>query len=196
MQALEPFLKKWKADRNAPSLIGVQLSVEDERQLQEALALSLSDLAFSIDQARNNESVVALFEYHGKHLLFPGDAQYGNWEYWLQNLRPDAILPEIDFLKVAHHGSVNATPKSALKKMTDGRLTAMVSTQSTPWSSIPRVPLMSKLNEKTDGRMVRSDWIKIGGALGPLPGSEPPMPATPPEGFTKGQFWYDYLIEL
>jgi hypothetical protein len=195
-QILEPFLEKWKLQRNVPELSGIQLSAEDEKQLQEALLFSLSDLAFSIDQARNNESVVTLFEYRGKHLLFPGDAQYGNWEWWLENLQPDTILPQIDFLKVAHHGSINATPKSALEQMSTGKFGAMVSTQSEPWPSIPRVPLMSRLSEKTNRRIVRSDWIPIQGAPTPLPGTEPPTPSAPPDGFTEAPFWYDYLIKL
>jgi beta-lactamase superfamily II metal-dependent hydrolase len=196
VQMLEPFLEKWKLQRDAPELAGIQLSARGEKQLQQVLVSPLSDLAFSIDQARNNESLVTLFEYRGKHLLFPGDAQYGNWEWWLQNLQPDTILPQIDFLKVAHHGSINATPKSALDEMSEGRFAAMVSTQSKPFPSIPRVPLMSKLNEKTEQRIVRSDWIPIQGAPAPSPGTEPPTPSTPPAGFTEGPFWYDYLIKL
>ncbi|MFO0984351.1 MAG: hypothetical protein U1E76_21940 [Planctomycetota bacterium] len=67
-------------------------------------------MAFTIDQARNNESVVALLSYRGHHLLFPGDAEYGNWRWWPENMDSPALLEQVTFFKVAHHGSVNATP--------------------------------------------------------------------------------------
>jgi hypothetical protein len=126
-------------------------------------------------------------------LLFPGDAQYGNWKYWLDK-EADDILPQINFLKVAHHGSHNAMPKDALEKMTTGKFAAMVSTQSTPWDSIPRVPLMERLDVQTGQKTVRSDWVKLANAPDPLANSAPQMPGTDPKGFTKGAFWYDYEI--
>jgi hypothetical protein len=157
----------------------------------------LSDLAFALDQARNNESLVTLFEFRGKHLLFTGDAQYGNWKYWIENEQSsDDILSRIEFLKVAHHGSHNATPKMALEKMGEGTFAAMVSTQSKPWKPIPRVPLMARVHEKTRGNVVRSDWIEHDGAPMPLEGTEPMKPSTLPEGFNQGEFWIDYEIQL
>src|SRR5213076_1106827 len=111
-------------------------------------ATAAESLAFSLDQARNNTSIVALFTYRGQHLLFTGDAQYGNWQSWLQ--RPDAaaILGSVSFFKVGHHGSLNATPKDALEQM-NGQFAAMVSTQSVPWPSIPLAALMTRLGERT-----------------------------------------------
>lgn len=114
----------------------------------------------------------------------------------MENLQPDNILPEITFFKVAHHGSVNATPKDALEKMSDGKFASMVSTQSVPWASIPRVPLMARINKKSNSKTVRSDWLEINKAPAPLAGTSPPMPPTLPKGFIKGDFWFDYLIEL
>ena len=93
----------------------------------------LDALAFALDQARNNESLITLFIFREKYLLFTGVAQYGNWRWWLENEESDNILSKIDFFKIAHHGSHNATPKSALEKMSDGKFAAMVSTQSKPW---------------------------------------------------------------
>jgi hypothetical protein len=88
-----------------------RLSEADRIVLEAAASSPPEELAFALDQARNNESVVALLSYRGKNLLFAGDAQYGNWRWWLENERPDQILPGVSFFKVAHHGSVNATPK-------------------------------------------------------------------------------------
>jgi len=190
---IEPFSDWWKVGRAAPRT-GSRLSREEEHKLINVANSSPEELAFALDQARNNESVVTFLTYRGKYLLFAGDAQYGNWRWWLDNEQPAQILPEVGFFKVAHHGSVNATPKDALEKMSDGGFAAMVSTQGTPWPSIPRVPLMERLDEKTQHRFVRSDWLAVKGAPTPAPGSAPPEPAKPPTGFAEGAFWFDYVL--
>ena len=101
--------------------------------------------------------------YNQYYLLFTGDAQYGNWRWWLENEQSKDILSKINFFKIGHHGSHNATPKTALEGMSDGNFVAMVSTQSVPWESIPRNHLMTRLSEKTRKRIVRSDWISVEG---------------------------------
>jgi hypothetical protein len=80
--------------------------------------------------------------------------------------------------------------------MTDGEFAAMVSTQSKPWDSIPRDPLMARLNEKTRKHIVRSDWLSVEGAPGPIAHAEPPSPSMLPKGFRKGDLWFDYVIKL
>jgi beta-lactamase superfamily II metal-dependent hydrolase len=195
VNAIQPFGHRWKADPAASTYL--HLSAEEEKQLQELSGSSINDLAFALDQARNNESLVILFIFCNKYLLFAGDAQYGNWRWWLENERSSGdILSKINFFKIAHHGSHNATPKAALEKMADGEFAAMVSTQSKPWKSIPRVPLMSRLDEKTKKRIVRSDWLSVEGAPEPLPNTVPTLPSKLPEGFSKGDLWFDYIIEV
>jgi beta-lactamase superfamily II metal-dependent hydrolase len=194
---VKPFVSKWvtgNGNKSSESASERPLSKEEERRLHELADSPLDSLAFAIDQARNNESVVALLIYRGQHLLFPGDAQYGNWRWWLENEQPDDILPQISFFKVAHHGSENATPKGALERMSQGKFAAMVSTQSSPWKSIPKVTLMNRLNQKTVSRIVRSDWLTMPGAPKPLAGAVPALPSKLPKGFAKGPLWYDYLI--
>lgn len=191
---LTPFTPgKWTVDY-AKTSQKPPLTAEEEKLLQSQLSdAALDSLAFALDSAKNNTSLVTLFIYRGQYLLFPGDAQYGNWKYWLDK-EADEILPRINFLKVAHHGSHNAMPKAALEKMSTGRFAAMVSTQSTPWDSIPRVPLMERLSEQTAQKIVRSDWIKLENAPDPAEDAAPRMPDTDPQGFKKGDFWYDYEI--
>lgn len=194
---LEPFPSKWQTTieempENAP-----RLTKDDEKELQKSLTdPSLDSLAFALDHAKNNTSLVTLFIFRGQYLLFPGDAQYGNWKHWLGGEDADDILARINFLKVAHHGSHNATPRDALEKMTPGGFAAMVATQSVPWDSIPRVPLMKRLAQQTAQKVVRSDWIDVAGAPAPLSGTAPDLPAALPEGFTQGDFWYDYEIPI
>jgi beta-lactamase superfamily II metal-dependent hydrolase len=192
---IQPFGDRWKADLAS---LDLRLQEKEEEKIQNISSSSINDVAFAIDQARNNESLVTLFIFRKKYLLFPGDAQYGNWRGWLEDETSSSsdILPKISFFKVAHHGSHNATPKAALEKMSDGEFAAMVSTQSVPWKSIPRIPLMSRLDEKTKKRIIRSDWLSVEGAPEPLPDTVPLQPSKLPKGFTKGELWFDYVIEI
>lgn len=76
-----------------------------------------------LDNALNNTSLILLFEFGNKKLLFPGDAQIENWSYALK-YAPDkesnlALLRGVNLYKVGHHGSRNATPKTLWKILTD-----------------------------------------------------------------------------
>src|SRR6185295_11078434 len=89
-----------------------------EKMIQGSQPTLLFTAAKTLDNFLNNQSLVVLFTYQGKKLLFAGDAQGGNWEYWMFGGTPDkapsieqidpdsaAILSELDFYKVGHHGS-------------------------------------------------------------------------------------------
>ncbi len=144
-------------------------------------------LAFTLDNVRNNTSLVILFRFQGRALLFPGDAQWGNWQSWIGTDAARQLIGEIDFLKIAHHGSENATPVDVVHALRDSGLAAMISTQIKPFPTIPRLPLISEL-EKHCGLAVRSDWIKVDKAPNKLP-----MPALP-KGFKRGALWIDYQL--
>ncbi len=78
----------------------------------------LLEIVRALDDQMNNTSLILLFEVGGKKLLFPGDAQIENWSYALRGA-PDAtkiakLLADVDFYKVGHHGSLNATPRKLL----------------------------------------------------------------------------------
>src|SRR5262249_20573756 len=122
--AIRPFGSRSQRDA-ADS--GPVLSVEDEASLQERAEADFEGLAFALDDAINNTSVAALLTFRGQHLLFPGDAQWGNWKYWIEADGGKQLLESLRFYKVAHHGSHNATPRSALEGMPDG-FAAMCST--------------------------------------------------------------------
>lgn len=186
VNAVKPFEKNWQADRNSAS---PTLDPEDEKALQALAGGPLEGLAFTLDQAMNNTSLVTLFTYRGQNLLFPGDAQYGNWDNWLEQTGSQEILSQLNFYKVAHHGSYNGTPKAALQKMPERAFAAMVSTQSVPWDSIPLPKLMEALSHQA-AAVVRSDTI-------PVPNAPAgPAMAELPSGFTQGDFWFDYQIAI
>lgn len=119
----------------------------------------------------NNQSLITLLTFKGKTLLFAGDAQWGNWANFLfgnlnsTTLRNEsaAILGKLDFYKVGHHGSTNATPKDALAAMREGCV-AMCSTAIGAYNEVPRDALITAIDEKTNQQLARSDQVKAGNA--------------------------------
>jgi beta-lactamase superfamily II metal-dependent hydrolase len=156
--------------------------------LHDAAAAPAERLALALDSVRNNTSLVILFRYRGKSLLFPGDAQWGSWQSWIGTDKSRQLLNELDFLKVAHHGSENATPVDLVQGLKGSGLAVMVPTQIQPFPTIPREPLLKEIEKHCEGHVaVRSDWIEVQGApVGPTP-----IPALP-KGFTAGKIWIDY----
>jgi hypothetical protein len=99
------------------------ISLRDFQRLK--ARLPSNQLAFVLREGElvNNTSLVLLLTWHGRRLLFTGDAQCkmergGKFEPGKRNgcwntmwARHKALLDEpLDFLKVGHHGSHNATP--------------------------------------------------------------------------------------
>lgn len=164
------------------------VSVDDLRNLHHIAEFPADRLALTLDSVRNNTSLVILFRFEGKSLLFPGDAQWGNWQSWIGTDSARHLLSDVDFFKVAHHGSENATPVDVVHALRKSGLAAMVSTQVKPFPTIPRMPLLKELEKHCGGNVaVRSDWIRVKDA-----------PAGPksklPKGFKAGELWIDYTF--
>ena len=161
---------------------------QDLTQLHDAASAPAERLALVLDSIRNNTSLVILFSYRGKSLLFPGDAQWGNWQSWIGTDKARQLLSELDFLKVAHHGSENATPIDVVHALKQSGLAVMVPTQTKPFPTIPRMPLLKELEKHCGGHVaVRSDWIVVKDA----PPGPTPAPILP-KGFSAGDIWIDY----
>ncbi|MGW8225741.1 MAG: MBL fold metallo-hydrolase [Anaerolineales bacterium] len=143
-------------------------------------ALAAAEIA---GHATNNLSVVLLLEWHGRRLLFPGDAEWdgayqgqvrpkrgnGAWNVMWKERQADLSQP-LDFLKIGHHGSENATPwtppdpetgeEHPINQILDHLLPlpeagqipigyAVASTQRTSrWPSIPDPQLMMELGKR------------------------------------------------
>jgi len=129
-------------------------------RLRDLRSRQLLEIVRSMDTVLNNTSVILLFEVGNKKLLFPGDAQLENWTYALS--QPGVIddLKDIDFYKVGHHGSLNATPKTMLWGELDHRddgLRTVVSTlkgvhggkHGNP-TEVPRRTLVNALKNHSD----------------------------------------------
>lgn len=145
----------------------------------------LAAAAGKIETFLNNQSLVVLFEFGGKKLLFAGDAQAGNWEYWLFKLdepmkdptkagdlveTSKELLETIDFYKVGHHGSTNSTPIQAVEAATarpksNKGFVSMCSTEDRVYGNrdkgteVPRIPLMDVLSGGSC--LIRSDSFPI-----------------------------------
>lgn len=124
---------KAKADKARP--VPVEARWFRDR-LQSMTGQGLLEIVRQLDQQMNNTSLILLFEVFGKKLLFPGDAQIENWSYALIDAPDSAevreLLADVDFYKVGHHGSLNATPRQLLwqkfRKRKGRELQTMVST--------------------------------------------------------------------
>ena len=68
------------------------------------------DNLLALDEAQNNTSVVFQLEWQGWKLLFPADAEIRSWK----EMNKRGLLEAVDFLKIGHHGSKNATPPPML----------------------------------------------------------------------------------
>jgi hypothetical protein len=179
-------------------------------EIERAVAHSQPDLlaamARQADNTLNNQSLVVLFTFNGKHLLFAGDAQWGNWENFLYGgkvgtsghteltAQSRSILGSLDFYKVGHHGSTNATPKDALNAMREGCV-AMCSTQpncygkASSGTEVPRLPLLEAIEKTTDNQLARSDQVKAGDE--PL---TPGLPELDKVFSTPGELYIDYTL--
>jgi hypothetical protein len=107
----------------APGNTPANISSQDFKRLQARVrpnALAAVEMA---GHTVNNLSVTLLLEWRGRRLLFPGDAEWydgrqieiksgrsnGSWNVMWHERRAELSKP-LDFLKIGHHGSVNATP--------------------------------------------------------------------------------------
>ncbi len=126
-------------------------------------AESMLSIVRSLDDQMNNTSLILLFEVGGKLLLFPGDAQYENWMYALDQAEVRKKLSRVNVYKVGHHGSLNATPKDLWngfekrsRKQGKDRLMSFLSTKDHVHGStasrteVPRRPLVDALRSESE----------------------------------------------
>jgi beta-lactamase superfamily II metal-dependent hydrolase len=198
----QPFARTFRANPNRYPSEAFRLFRRKklERLIGDVQPDALAARAAHVDNTLNNQSLVILFTFRGKNLLFAGDAQWGNWENFLYGgaygtpghtavtAEANAVLGKLDFYKVGHHGSANATPKDAVKFMRNG-LVAMCSTAERCYHNVPKGPLLDALKQKTNSQIARSDQVSAG--------------ATPPESnagsvphafSSPGSLYIDYIL--
>ena len=216
-QRVQPFEKSWPGSAaDYPDETFGEFNEEFEKgasDMETILAAMqpdmLAEAANKLDGTLNNQSLVILFTCHEKNLLFVGDAQWGNWSYWLYGKAVAGadpgiseparkILGSIDFYKVGHHGSTNATPKPvvhALNKNCASMCSTAIGAYGNPdqGTEVPRTKLLEELQTQTGNRLVRSDWVA---AAGKPPAEVHKFPddhgfTSPPDGL-----YIDYTLDL
>ncbi|HKR00111.1 MAG TPA: MBL fold metallo-hydrolase [Pyrinomonadaceae bacterium] len=136
------------------------------------------ELALNLDSDTNNTCLAVAIELveSGKVLLFPGDAQVGNWLSWeglswrvagrdgrRKTVKAKDLLARTVFYKVGHHGSHNATLREkGLELMESPELVAMIPVnekmaKKQRWNHMPLKSLVKRLKEKARGRVLRID---------------------------------------
>lgn len=178
--SVSPFHKKYIAGSKEKSSFNKMYNSRDMkwRQIEEDWVDSTGDMAIALNRCTNNTSLAMAIEFKSseKVLLFPADAQSGNWMSWhnkkvMEDLKnnggknTDELLEKTEFYKVGHHGSHNGTAsKSGLDKMKSTKLVAFMPLvqDKVPkaWGgskNFPAKALYRKLIEKTNGAIVRTD---------------------------------------
>lgn len=153
---------------------------EEWRRVDRDWLGAAEQLALKLDSDTNNTSLVLAFAFGSKIdprvLLFPGDAQVGNWESWQQYVWPSGakredpaaidiqkLLAATVLYKVGHHASHNATLRAnGLELMTHPDLVAMIPVREefarkTKHWNMPFPSLLARLLERTKGRVLRAD---------------------------------------
>lgn len=136
-------------------------------------------LAIRLEKYTNNTSLVLAVEFidSGKVLLFPGDAQSGNWESWHDpkltwsitkndkeiKITAKDLLKRTVFYKVGHHLSHNGTAsRSGLDLMESPDLVSLATLDyghiKSIWKkTMPSPGVLGTLINKTKGRVFRID---------------------------------------
>jgi hypothetical protein len=172
------------------------ISGQDFQRLRSRIQANALAVAAVVGHAVNNLSVILLLEWHGRRLLFSGDAEWsearkgavkdyssnGSWNVMWQERKEDLSEP-LDFYKIGHHGSENATPwkpsdsetgeahpinqileKLLPKTAAGGTPTAyaVASTQRTSrWPSIPDAALLEELGKRVAN--ARAEYVEAEG---------------------------------
>jgi len=183
-------------------------SADEWRQIELDWLGTAERLALQLDSDTNNTSLALAIELvdNGHVLLFPGDAQVGNWRSWEplewtvkdrngepMKVKSKDLLARTVLYKVGHHASHNATLReNGLELMQSPELAAMIPVdeeqahaQGKGGWEMPFGPLLKRIQEKTLGRVIRADTG---------------VPDTWPAGMVArpvaNDLYIDYMIEL
>lgn len=168
------------------------ISVQDFQTLCQSVQPDIYSISKISSVVENNLSVIVLLTWYGRRLLFCGDAEYsntkdlklhkgtcsGSWNVmWAR--QGNKLNAALDFYKVGHHGSENATPwkkpdpasgkQSPINAILDAILPypaedksrqaiAVVSTQRKQFASIPDPDLMMDLGKRV--KNFTTDYIE------------------------------------
>jgi glyoxylase-like metal-dependent hydrolase (beta-lactamase superfamily II) len=148
---------------------------EGWRRIDSEWLSGAAELALQLDSYTNNTSLALAFELpDGRVLLFPGDAQVGNWLSWHDMTWKDGkeplkvtaqdLLNRTVLYKVGHHGSHNATLREkGLEMMISPGLVAMLPVDEKVahgvkhWLQMPFKPLLEQLGKRSGNHILWAD---------------------------------------
>ncbi len=187
VSALNALSKQFAAKKaNREPKIPANISAADFRNLQTRLLSNILAFSYAENGFTNNTSVVFILEWKGKRLLFAGDAEWdaeykdgkanGSWNVMWHKYKP-AFTKPLDFLKISHHGSINATPwntedpsheasqilDAILPRPTGGKKSkarALISTERGRYETIPGTDLVKELGARVANTKVYKDLLK------------------------------------
>jgi len=152
-EAIDPFDESFwlhPEELRGPEMEPLVVDPKDAAYIAEQSLESDSAIAVALESAVNGTSLVLLFECGDAYLLFAGDAQWGTWNRMLQDRDAQQLLKRVNFFKVGHHGSHNATPIEFIQDYFPVNCCSMVSTLVTKrWKNIPRKPLIDGILKKS-----------------------------------------------
>lgn len=174
----EAFFRNRYGFPNDPPIVPPYADELSWRRIDTDWLEAAGNLALKLDNDTNNTCLAIAIELisTGKVLLFPGDAQVGNWLSWADLCWPEGAKPEDPnaitaahllartvLYKVGHHASHNATLcEKGLELMTSDELVALipvdedVARNKKHWD-MPFPALLKRLEQKTKGRIIRAD---------------------------------------
>jgi hypothetical protein len=181
LEKIRPFEKSFSfEEKEAVKIRSEQLAGRNAwRNISLDWLTSAGHLALRLDRYMNNMSLALAIELEdsGKVLLFPGDAQSGNWRSWhdddlrwtvgsgkdSQTICARDLLERTVFYKVGHHLSHNGTAsRSGLELMNSDDLVAFAPLDenkiSAGWGrTMPSPGVLEELIRRTKGRIFRID---------------------------------------
>jgi len=150
---------------------------QDWRRIDHDWLQGATQLALALDSDTNNTSLVLAIELGPPQatdnpvLLFAGDAQVGSWLTWSRVEFPEYhgrqitgadLLRRTKVYKVGHHASHNATARAEGLERMEALDLALIPTdakmaEKVDWGTIPWAALLTRLEEKTKKRVLRTD---------------------------------------
>lgn len=149
-----------------PALKSPLLEIPDFARLRRQLRTRGEEILSAVDKTRNNTSIVTRWTYQREEgtisLLLTGDAEEKSWETMLHNAdRDPELTPSSDFIKVAHHGSINASPADSFDAVFPEKDNhkVLISTDPTRFTDVNEVPKMEVI-QGWRSRVKRSSQLK------------------------------------
>jgi hypothetical protein len=170
---------------NLQSILNLYAAPSDQwRRIDSDWLNGSAELALQMDSYTNNTSLALAIELDNREvLLFPGDAQVGNWQSWHEiswenpEVNTNQLLAHATLYKAGHHASHNGTLREGGLELMNSLRDVLIPTDEAfaltrnpvgSWQ-MPAKALYSALDEKSNHHVYRSDQPLLDGVPGKIP---------------------------